>query len=123
VRAAAVEDARKLNHVIHGYRAELSVRRCAGIRPQAEDRGVLVRERLREGGAVAKIRVQYLDQFGVRDAERPPADSRNTFDGGVFKCIAQGVSADHSGCAHEDKMCPACGRNAHDNVRFSTQST
>jgi hypothetical protein len=123
VRAAGAENSRKFDRVIHGYRAELSVRLRAGIRAEAKDCYVLVRERLREGGAVAKIRVQHLLQFGVRDAKRPPPDSRHTFDGGVFKCMAQSVPADHSGCAHENKMYPACGRNAHDNVRFSIQST
>jgi hypothetical protein len=82
-----------------------------------------MRERLREGGTVGKVWVQYLIQLGVRDAECPPADSRDTFDGGVLKCIAQGISADHSGCAHKHKMPSARGRNTHDSARSSNQST
>src|SRR4029077_14618965 len=84
---------------------------------------ILMRERLREGGTFAKVRVQYLIQLGVRDAEWPPADSRHTFDSRVLKRVTQGVSADHAGGAHEHKMFSSCGRNTHESMRPSIQST
>ena len=68
-----------------------------------------MQEQLRESRTIAKVWVQYLIQLGMRDpdAECPPADNGHTFDGGVLKCVAQGISADHSGCTHEHEMRPA----------------
>jgi len=98
-----VENSRELDRVVHGYRAKLGVRHRSGICAQAKDRCVLTGERLRECGAVREVSVQNLFQLGVRDAEVLASDSRHSFDGVVSQRTAKGVSADHSGRAHNNK--------------------
>jgi len=67
--------------------------------------------------------MQNLFQLGVCDADRPPPDRRHSFDIRVVERIAQGVSADHSGRAHDDKMCVASQPSVHDRAGSSSQST
>ena len=86
--------------------------------------------------------MQNLCQLGVRDAELPAPDRRHTSDGGVIERVAKGVSADHSGRAHDYKaLWPAVGTfiygseelqkrslktsgcRCHDSARSSIQST
>ena len=100
-RGSCRENSRELDRVIHGYPAELCVRHCACIDAQAKDSGILIRERLRQGGAVGEVLVQNLLQLGVRDAQPLAPDGSHRSDGGVIECIAKGISADHSSRSHD----------------------
>jgi len=73
-----VENSRELDRVIDGYPAELRVGHRVCISAQAKDSGILIRERLRECGAVGEVLVQNLLQLGMRDAQPFAPDSRHS---------------------------------------------
>jgi hypothetical protein len=70
-----VENSRELDRVIGGYPAELRVGHRVCISAQAKDSGILIRERLRECGAVGEVLVQNLLQMRVAQPFAP--DSRH----------------------------------------------
>jgi hypothetical protein len=59
----------------------------------------------------------------VRDAELPAPDGRCTPDGVVLKRVAQGVSTDHPGRAHDDELLLARRRNVHSRPRAAAKSS
>src|SRR6476659_1621957 len=101
----------ELYRVVHCYRTELCVRYRPGIRTQAKDRCVLVREHLREYRAVGEVLMENLVQLGMRDADLSAPDGRRTSNGGVLKRISKRVSTDHSSSTHDDKVPPVSRRN------------
>ena len=60
VGAAAMENSCELHRVVHCYGAEPCVRYRPGIRTQAEDRCVLIREHLRECRTVGEVLMENL---------------------------------------------------------------
>ena len=110
---AAVENARELDCVVHGCFAEFRVRYRPRIRAEAKDRCVLIRERLRECGAVSEVLMQDFFQLGVRDAKTPAADCCHAANSGVVERVAKGIAANHAGRPHADKT-SLSRRNAQD---------
>ena len=54
-------------------------------------------------GAVREVPMRNLLELGVRDAQRPAADSGHSRDSGMIESVTEGVSADHSGRADNYK--------------------
>jgi len=104
VGVAAMEHSRKLDRVVHCYRAELCVRYRSGIRTQAEDRCVLLREHLRECRAGGEVLMENLFQLGMRDTDPSAPDGRRTSNGGVLKGTSKRATTDHSSRAHDNKV-------------------
>jgi hypothetical protein len=101
-RAAAAENSRELDRIVHGYPTEFRVWHGAGVRSKAKNSGALIRENLGECGAIREVLVQNLSQLGVRDAEFLAPDSGHISDAGMVKCVTKSVAADHSSRAHDD---------------------
>src|SRR5882672_4329879 len=120
--AAASENSGELDRVVHGYRAERRVCHRPRIRSKAKDRGVLIREHLRERRAVSEIGMQDLVELGMRDPEPPAADRRHALDVRVLERVAKGASADHPGRANDDEALLARRWNVHARPRGVAKS-
>src|SRR4029077_13164610 len=120
---ATVENARELDCVVHGCFAEFRVRYRPRIRAEAKDRCVLIREHLRECGAVGEVLTVHFFPLGVRDAKTPAGDCRHAANSGVVERVAKGIAANHAGRPHDDKTFLVRRGRVHDRPRSSTQST
>src|SRR6478736_4178327 len=94
----------ELYRVVQCYRTELCVRYRPGVRTQAKDRCVRIREHLRECRAISEVLMDNLIQLGMRDTDLSPPDGRHTSNGGVSERISKRASTDHSGRTHDDKV-------------------
>ena len=73
-----------------------------------------MRKRLREGGTVAKVWMQYLSislSCAMPSVRRPMAVTRSTR--WAAQVQRKDISANHSRCAEEHEMRPSRGRNTH----------
>ena len=75
---------RELERVVHGYRAELCVRHRPGVRAQAKERCVLIRQRLRKCRAVSKVSMENLYELRVQDADWPAPNRSHMSNRGVL---------------------------------------
>src|SRR5690242_840241 len=69
VRTAITKHSRELDRIVGGYDTQLLVRYRSGVRPQAIDHRVLVREYACERGTVCEVLMQNLFELGVADAK------------------------------------------------------
>jgi hypothetical protein len=67
--------------------------------------------------------MQNLFRLGVCDAELPPHDRRHSSDRVVVERVAESVSADHSGRAHDSKTCLARRRSVHNGAPLLPRHT
>src|ERR1700689_5952256 len=84
VRAAAAENSRELDGVVHGYCAELRIRHRPRVRAQTKYRSLLSGECIREAGAVCEVFMQNFFQLGMRDAQLSPPNRSHASDGGAL---------------------------------------